>query len=170
MGPRQRHRRINLRYDTSWKLQLISSFHWKFDVPCVKEISTERVRIQFQCKASFHVHLTFLVIPNAWLKTFFLTRSVEISFTHVTSMFQRKLQINWSFQLVSHLWFIVLWWRFCLGSKNVVLHQKRAKNIKISIKMKIDLYYSFQINYFFSFGRAICSKKEPVNHYSRRSP
>jgi hypothetical protein len=30
---------INHRCDTSWQLQLISSFRWKFDVPCVKENS-----------------------------------------------------------------------------------------------------------------------------------
>jgi hypothetical protein len=41
---------------------------------------------------------------------FFLTHSVEISFMHGTSNFQLKFEIDPNFQLVSHLWFIVLWW------------------------------------------------------------
>jgi hypothetical protein len=57
--------------------------------------------------------LTFLWRESAWLKTFFLItqhgKAKEIFFTHGTSNFRRKLEIDWSFQLVSYLGFIVLW-------------------------------------------------------------
>ena len=176
------HRTINHRYDLSWKLQSISSFHRKFDVPCVKEISialpccemrknvfnlalsrhenverkqsevvskshcgTENCkrcqiedivalprvfRLDFICKklvwlisrnslvqskASFCVHSPFLAIPNARLKTFFLMRSVEISFMHGTSNFRWSPEIDPSFQLVSYLCFFVLWDVLCLN-------------------------------------------------------
>jgi hypothetical protein len=48
--------------------------------------------------------LIILAIPNARLKTFFLTRSVEISFTHGTSKVRRKPGMNQSFHIVSYLY------------------------------------------------------------------
>ena len=66
-----------------------------------------------QCKASFRVSSTFLAIPNARLKTFFLTRSVANFLKHESSNVRRKPEINQSFHIVSYLWFILLCCQDC---------------------------------------------------------
>ena len=80
-----RHRTINLRCDTGWKLASISGFRQKFDAPCVKEISFALPC----CETRKNVFsLTFSWRKSAWLKTFFLiskhSKAKEISFTHQT--------------------------------------------------------------------------------------
>jgi hypothetical protein len=76
---------------------------------CKKLVGSIYRNSLIQCNASFQVRSTFLAFPNAQLKTFFLMRSVVNFGQHGTSNSRQKPEIGPSFQLVSHLWFIVLW-------------------------------------------------------------
>ena len=97
----------------------VSLWHWE-----LREVSSWRRCHSSACFSpwfSFARNWCDWFLATLWSKAWrrsvftrhfsFLTSSVEISFTHGTSSFWRKLEIDWSFQLVSYLGFIVLWLR-----------------------------------------------------------
>ena len=75
----------------------------RLDFHCKKLVGSISLNSLIKSKASVHVRSTFLAIPNAQLKTFFLTRSVVNFGHHGISNSWQKPEIDASFQLMSHL-------------------------------------------------------------------